>query len=86
MVREGFPEEVIADFIQPELSLLLRVLAKASLEQRTAKKGSPGLRALAGAQALPVPSQVTRQLPQMSHTWPWGEPGSASSLASFCPS
>lgn len=41
MVREGFLEEAIADFIQPVLSLLLKVLAKASLKQRDCQKGKP---------------------------------------------
>lgn len=41
MVREGFLKEATADFIQPELSLFLRVLAKASLRQRDCQKGKP---------------------------------------------
>ena len=40
MVREGFLEET-ADFIYPELSLCLRVLAKASLSQMNCHKGEP---------------------------------------------
>lgn len=41
MIREGFLEEGTGDFIQPELSLCLRVLAKASLKQMNFQKGNP---------------------------------------------
>lgn len=48
MIRESFLEEGTSAFIQPELSLLLRVLAKASLRPRDCQKEKPGFRALWG--------------------------------------
>lgn len=39
MVREDFLEEGTSDFSQPELSWLLKVLAKAPLRQRDVRKG-----------------------------------------------
>lgn len=48
MLRAGFLEEGTRDFIQPELSQLLRVLAKASLRQRDCQKEKAGFRALRG--------------------------------------
>lgn len=41
MVREDSLEEGTSEFIQPELSLLLRVSAKASLRQRDCQEGKP---------------------------------------------
>lgn len=48
MVREGFLKEGTSDFIQPELSLFLRVLAKASLRQRDCHEEKPEFRDLRG--------------------------------------
>lgn len=66
MIREDFLEEGTGDFIQPELSLLLKVLAKASLRQWDCQKGKPGLRTLPRAQALPAPSLKQGGRPDVS--------------------
>lgn len=52
MIREGFLEEGTADFIQPELSLCLRVLAKASLSLQITRKGTPGSRVSLGLRSF----------------------------------